>query len=231
MFGLKKFRDVNVKSNLTEELTLEQFHSELVRLMADENTNHYRMGQLYNRAVAKKVAEAGGYKNVQDYLSKKLPDLSYTSLRRYAAVAAGFSEQIAVRFGVTRLELLLTYKEAADLEIDHAEPGGTVIEVPGANGAVTPKAFSDCSVDEMRKAIQRKRKPASSKPLPEEDLALATQYQEALSGQFPKGVVVKTLVRNEKGLAVLDITSIPVRQVPTLLKALAAVVPPEGEVK
>jgi hypothetical protein len=193
--------------------------------MSDENTHHYRMGQLYNRAVEKKVAEAGGYKNVQDYLSKKLPDLSYTSLRRYAAVAAGFSEQTAVRFGVTCLELLLTYKEVADLEIDHAEPGGTVIEVPGANGVVTPKPFSACSVDEMRKAIQRKRKPASSKPLPAEDMALAGQYQEAVNGQFPVGVVVKVLVRNQKGKAVLDIQGIPVGQVPTLLKALAAAVP------
>ncbi|WP_224371652.1 hypothetical protein [Hyalangium versicolor] len=228
---MKKFRDVNVKTTLTEELTLEQFHSELVRLMREENANHYGMGQLYNRAVEKKLAEAAGYKNVLDYLSKKLPDLSNTSLRRYAAVAASFDEKTAVRFGVTCLELLLTYKEVADLKIDHAEPGGTVIEVPGENGAVTPKAFSACSVDEMRRAIQRKRKPASSKPLPEEDLALANQYQEALSGQFPKGVVVKTLVRNEKGSAVLDITSIPVRQVPTLLNALAAVVPPEGEAK
>jgi hypothetical protein len=38
-------------------------------------------------------------------------------------------------------------------------------------------------------------------------------------------------VRNEKGSAVLDITSIPVRQVPTLLKALAAAVPPGFEVE
>ncbi|WP_263451662.1 hypothetical protein [Hyalangium gracile] len=32
-------------------------------------------------------------------------------------------------------------------------------------------------------------------------------------------------------MTVLDITSIPVRQVPTLLNALAAVVPPEFEVE
>ena len=61
---------------------------------------------------------------------------------------------------------LLTYEKAADLEADREEPGNTVIEVPGDNGQVAAKPFSQCSVEELRKAIQLKRKPGSSKPLP-----------------------------------------------------------------
>ncbi|WP_224367659.1 hypothetical protein [Hyalangium versicolor] len=225
MFSWDKFKEV--KSALEEELTLEKFHSEMIQLMGSESANHYRMGRLYNRAVEKKLAEAAGYKNAQDYITQKLPDVSYGALRMYGSVAASFSEANAVRFGVTCSYLLLTYKEVADLEINHDEPGGTLIEVPGASGAVESKPFSACSVEEMRKAIQRKRKPSSSKPLPAEHVALAGLYQSSVSTVFPKGVVVKVEVRNQKGKAVLDITGIPVEQVNTLIKALGLAVPME----
>jgi hypothetical protein len=74
-------------------------------------------------------------------------------------VASAFSEELCSRFGVTCLGLLLTYEDAADLEVNHEEPGGTVIEVPGETGEVTSQPFSACSVEQLRKAIQRKRKP------------------------------------------------------------------------
>ncbi|MBN1207411.1 MAG: hypothetical protein JXB05_21215 [Myxococcaceae bacterium] len=63
-------------------------------------------------------------------------------------------------------DLLLTYKEAADIEVNHAEPGELLIEVPEANGQVTALPFGKCSVEQMRRALQRKRKPASTRPLP-----------------------------------------------------------------
>jgi hypothetical protein len=219
-----------VKSADQEGLSLEQVRTEMLQLMAAESTNHYRMGQLYNYVVDKELAQKAGYKDAQDYFSQKVADLSYSALRMYGAVAGGFSEQISVRFGVTCLHLLLTYKEAADLEVNHEEPGGTVIEVPGENGALTSKPFSACSVEEMRRAIQRKRKPASSKPLPPEDLALADQFKEGVTGRFPKGVLVKVQVRNQKGKAVLDFKGIPVNDVATLVAALKALLPSGPEV-
>ncbi|HYH99721.1 hypothetical protein [Hyalangium sp.] len=74
----------------------------------------------------------------------------------------------------------------------------------------------------MRRAIQRKRKPSSSKPLPAEDLALAEQYQAAVTSRFPKGVLVKVQVRNQKGKAVLDFKGIPVNDVGMLVEVLKA---------
>ena len=76
-------------------------------------------------------------------------------------------------------------------------------------------------MEEMRRALRRKRKPASSKPLPPEAEAHAEQYSEAVAGRFPKGTRVKVQVRNEKGKAVLDFKGIPVDQVEQLVEALA----------
>ncbi|MBN1206453.1 MAG: hypothetical protein JXB05_16310 [Myxococcaceae bacterium] len=204
----------------TQELTLPQWRATLLQLKAVESTNHYRMGEHYNLLVESKLAEAAGYKGAQDYISKELRDISAATLRTYGAVAARFSEDVARQFGVIRLSLLLTYKEAAAIQVDPREPGGTVIEVPGNNGEVKPTPFAQCGVEDLRKALQRLRKPASSQPLPEADLALAHRYREAVTGNFPKEVPVKVQLRNDGGTAVLDFTNIPLTQVLQLAQAL-----------
>ena len=240
MFSLLKFKEVAraipentyVAHAIPEGTTLEQLGAELRQLFAQENTNHHRMGEIYNYIVEKKLAEKAGYKDARDYLSKNLADLSQATLTRYGAVAAEFSEPVARRFGVTCLDLLLSYTEAADVEVNREEPGPTAIEVPDEKGHVTPKPFSECSVDEMRRALQRKRKPASSKPLPAEAEARAEQYSEAVAGRFPKGqgTRVKVALRNQKGKAVLDIKGIPLEQVGQLAEALAGELPPVNAV-
>jgi len=240
MFSLLKFKEVAraipestyVNHAIPEGTTLEQLRTELLGLMSQENTNHHRMGEIYNSIVEKKLAEKAGYKDARDYLSKHLADLSQATLTRYGAVAAAFSEPVARRFGVTCLNLLLGYKEAADVEVNREEPGPTPIEVPDEKGHVTTKPFSACSVEELRQALQRKRKPASSKPLPPEAEARAEQYSEAVAGRFPKGqgTRVTVEVRNQKGKAVLDFKGIPLEQVGQLAEALAGELPPVNAV-
>ncbi|SEM15119.1 hypothetical protein SAMN05444354_112101 [Stigmatella aurantiaca] len=53
-------------------------------------------------------------------------------------------------------------------------------------GHVTAKPFAQCSVEELRRALQRKRTLASSKPLPPEVEARAEQYSEAVRLAFPR---------------------------------------------
>jgi hypothetical protein len=64
--------------------------------------------------------------------------------------------------------------------------------------------------------------------LPEAEVALAEQYREALVGQFPRGVVVKVGVRNQKGKAVMDFMGVPVVQVRRLVEALLVELPEES---
>jgi hypothetical protein len=220
-----------VSTILTDGMTLEQVRAAMLQLMREENTNHYRMGQFYNYVVDKKLAQNAGYTDAKDYFSKHLADLSQTALTLYGTVANDFSEPVARRFGVTCLYLLLTYKEAAAIEVNHEDPGDTLIQVPDDKGHVTPKPFGDCSVDQMRRAIQRLRKPASSKPLPQEAEALAEQYSAAVMGRFAKGTRVKVLVRNQKGEAVLDFKGIPLKQVRQLVEALSGELSPVREVR
>ena len=100
-------------------MTLPQVNAAMKQLMAEEHINHYRMGQLYNYTVDNKLAEGAGFKNAPDDFSKELADLPSSSLRMYGAVAGSFSESVSVRFGVTCLSLLLSYKEAAAVQVEH----------------------------------------------------------------------------------------------------------------
>ena len=211
---------------LPKDMTLDEVRLAMLELMGQEDINHHRMSQLYNYVVDRRLAEAAGYKHPPDYFSKHLVDMSRATLVVYGTVASHFSESTSRRFGITCLSLLLTYAEASDFEVNSEEPGTHVIEVPGDNGAVTPKPFGQCSVDEMRKALQRKRKPASSKPLPTEDLALPDRYLEAVTGGLPRGSA-RVQVRNHKGKAVLDFRGIPLTHVAQLAQVLLAQATPQ----
>jgi hypothetical protein len=237
MFNLFKFKDVtralpeslSVARPIPEDATLEQLRDEMRELLTQEELNHFRLGQIYNYIVAKKLAEKAGYKDAKDYLTKNLAELSQSALTMYGTVAESFSEPVARLFGVTCLSLLLVYTEAADVALNHDEPGPTPIEVPDDKGHVTVQPFSSCNVEQLRKALLRKRKPASSKPLPPEAEALADRYSLAVAVQFPngKGTRVKVLLRNEKGKPVLDFKSIPLDQV-TKLGAAISTEPPQA---
>ncbi len=218
MFSWKKNNEV--KREGAQGMTLEQVRIAMLQLLAEEHVNHHRMGVHYNYVVKNKLAEGAGYKNARDYFSKHLCDVSQASLTLYGAVAAAFSEEIARRFGVTCLHLLLIYKNVAEVEVDHDEPGDTLIEVPGDNGEVTPKRFAECSVEQMRRALRRKRKPASSRPLPAAELALVEQVRKTVMDHFAKGSPVQVEVRNHKGKAVVDFKSIPLEQLARLTEAL-----------
>jgi hypothetical protein len=95
----------------------------------------------------------------------------------------------------------------------------------------TARNVAQCSVEEMRRALQRKRRPASSKPLPPEAVALADQYREAVTSRFPKGTLIKLQVRNHKGKAVVDLKGIPLDQMLRLAEALTSELPPVPEVR
>jgi hypothetical protein len=220
-------QSLSARPAIPEDAPLDTLGSELLELHAHESANHHRMGELYNHIVDRKLAEKAGYKDAKEYFSKKLADLSQSALSRYGAVARVFSEPVARRFGVTCLHLLLNYKEAVDLKVNPEEPGNTPIEVPDEKGVVSTLPFSQCSVEQLRRAIQRKRKPASTKPLPPEKVVLGEQYSEAVALRFPKGkgAVVKVALRNQKGHAVLDFKGIPVEQVLRLAEALTSELP------
>lgn len=68
------------------------------------------------------------------------------------------------------------------------------------------------TVAELRKAIQRLRRPPSSGPLPPDIAARAQQCSDTWTAWFPKNAAVRVEVRNRKGKAVLNFKDVPLEK-------------------
>ncbi len=191
------------------------------QLMAGGNVNCHQIGVHYNFVVDNKLAEKAGYKNAPEFFNQQLKDLSRSTLAMYGAVARVFNAESCGQYGMSALNLLSVYSEAAESELDTEDPSTMVIAVPDDNGVVDEKFFGECTVAELRKAIQRLRKPASSSPLPADTVTRVEQCRTAWTGYFPQQAGVRVEVRNRKGKAVMSLKDIPLEQMEQLTALLS----------
>ncbi|MDY7225866.1 hypothetical protein [Hyalangium rubrum] len=209
----------------SQPMTLEEVRVTVRQLLAQENINQHRIGELYNYVVANNLAEGAGYSDALEYFAKNIAELSRATLVRYGSVAREFSAETCARYGTTNLSVLLTYEEVSKLKVDKRDPGQSPIQVPDKDGRVQTKAFALCSVDELRKALQRLRKPTSSAPIPPEEEANVQRYRDALSHHFGKQTRVAVVARNHKGTVLLSLKDIPLDQMEKLAEAVLAGLP------
>ena len=152
----------NTHPNPYEGLTREQALDTMRQLSAEETRNHVLMGLLYNYVVDSKLLAGTAYKNALDYFCDNIQELSRAQLLAYGAVTRVFTQQVCAQFGLTRLRALLTYKDAAKIELNPEQPGGTLILVPDEHGQLKPKLFESCSLENMRQALQHLRTAATT---------------------------------------------------------------------
>jgi hypothetical protein len=186
--------------------------TQIRQLIAAGNVNCHQIGGHYNYVVDNELAEKAGYKNAPEFFSQQLKELSRSTLAMYGAVARAFTEGACGQYGMNALNLLMVYAEAAQSELDTNDPSTMLILVPGENGEVAEQFFGETTVADLRKAIQRLRRPTSSAPLPADALARVEQCRTAWSGYFPAQAGVRFEVRNRKGKPVLSLKDIPLAQ-------------------
>ena len=201
-------------------MSLDEVRITIRQILAQETINQHRIGELYNYVVAHNLAKGAGYDNALDYFADHVQELPRSSLMRYSTVAKDFTAEVCAQYGITCLSQLLTYEEAAKIKVNKGEPGLTEIEVPDENGTVEKKAFASCTTEDMRKAILRKRKPASSEPIPEDQAALIQKYRSKLAHHFGTQTRVAVVARNHKGKVLLSLKDIPLEQMEKLTEAL-----------
>ena len=179
------------------------------QLLAGGNVNCHRIGVLYNTAVKEKLAEKAKCKTAAAYFSKNIKELSKATLARYGTVAKEFSEETCAQYGATALSLLLTYAEATKTKVDPKDPSTVVIAVPDQNGVVDEKFFSECTVADLRGALQRLRRPTSSAPLPADILARIEQSRTLWMDYFPEKSGANVVASNRKGQAIISLKDMP----------------------
>ena len=89
--------------------------------------------------------------------------------------------------------------------------------VRGTGGKLLPLPLT---VEELRKALQRLRRPTSSKPLPADTLARVEQCRNTFKARFPEKAGVRLEVSNQKGKAVLSLKGLTLEQLEQLTALL-----------
>jgi len=168
----------------------------ILKLLADEEDQHFQIGVHYNRIVDGKLYKDGGFKSASELVSRRLGGISASTLGLYGAIAKAFSEDKATRYGSAILGLLIAYAKATGAKLPSGDPGQVPIKVPDG-GSTKEKPFADCSVKELRAALHKLRVPHQQPRLPPEDKAKLDGLEKVLERQFAPPVPIVTHTRRD----------------------------------
>ncbi|WP_164020934.1 hypothetical protein [Pyxidicoccus trucidator] len=211
--------DNNSTPSSALELSLDQVHKRILKLVEQGHRSAYQIGRLYNYVVDSELAQKDGFKDARDFFQQKVKVLGQSVLSRNGAVARTFPEAIALKYGMSNLYTLLTYAKLAGLTLDHDEPGATPVAVSQEDGALLTKPFSECTVDELQGAVNHKRAPQV--PLPEEDAARVQRYRDSLQRHFTEKLSIRVDARSHMGELYISLRNIPEKEMRRLVAALA----------
>lgn len=150
----KQTKHAATKSNATRGPTLEGEKQAIETLMTAGEDNHWQIGVHYNNVVDKGLAQKAGYATAVEFFAKELKEIPQATLSRYGAVAKGFSESVAKKYGCSKLAQLLAYENAAHVPPASGDPGAVKVSVPQKDGSVAQKAFKDCTFAELSEALK-----------------------------------------------------------------------------
>jgi hypothetical protein len=209
-----------VLSLVSPVITLDQAREALLELAAQQHTNHFRIGQIYNYVVREKLAEKHAKKSAQEYFSEHVKTLSQAVLSTCGAVAQAFTEAACTRHGVYNLHALLAYAKACNFKPSADEPGPTPIPVPQESGTVVEKPFSECSVEELKLALKHKRAQAPAQP-PPEDMVRIQALRDSIARLFSEESSRTRLnSRVYLGTTYVTVQDVPVKELERLAEAL-----------
>jgi hypothetical protein len=151
------------------EMTLDQLRDAIVQCLLQGTAGHYRIGKLYRHIVYYRRAVNEGYPTTREYFRRHVRVLSHASLVMFGAVARRFNQEVCEKYGMASLGALLDYERLGPISMDWREPGTTPIEIPRRGGLMLTKPFADCTLDDLRQAVQARRaaRRNSAVPAPE----------------------------------------------------------------
>jgi len=142
-----------------------------------------------------------------------------STLREDAAVCRAFEEVIALKYDFSNLVLFIAWANATKLVPMPADPGDTLLAVPGKQGLVNKK-FSECVSREI-KAATRALKPPKKDELPPEAAERMTRYRTALKDVIPEGAPFPIKATVEKGAAKYAVIALEPERFDQVIRALS----------
>jgi hypothetical protein len=204
----------------TLSMSLQDNLALLRELVAQQNLNSYRIGQVYNHVVDNKLAEKEAKKSAREWFGENIKTLAQSTLSLYGSVARGFTEAACERYGAYNLNALLAYAKACNFKPSANEPGPTPIAVPQKDGSVVDKPFSECTVEELELAVKSKRAQPSGQPSAEDQVRIQA-LRDSIARYFAEASS-RTRVNSRVylGTSYVTLQDVPVQELEKLAEAL-----------
>ncbi|MBI5545007.1 MAG: hypothetical protein HY901_14040 [Deltaproteobacteria bacterium] len=208
-------------------------------ITGDDENEHWRVGKIVSEILELNLPERCGYRNTYAFMANELK-AGRSTLSQYVAVARAFPETSAARYGMSRLQRLLTLRNLLGGPELPGDPGDVEVAVPAREKAAPPetKRFKDCSVADLNKAIAAQKpaaahppsgdKPGSDAPPSAEIIALTRSFQAELDSVCGEESPAAAKARRQDAQVEIDLLRIPLDKIPEVCAALAKIVRVEG---
>ncbi|HEY0094435.1 MAG TPA: hypothetical protein VGB96_08935, partial [Archangium sp.] len=117
-----------------------------------------QLGRAYQIAVSRRLGQVAGFKDTWDYFSRYVKGLTREALERYRYVTLRWNSAVTQKYDLESLHYLGEYLRTHAASGPYTQdPGPLLIRVPQANGTEVRKTFTECGLDEIRRASRPKR--------------------------------------------------------------------------
>jgi len=137
--------------------TLEEALDKIRALYKQEQAAKWGQGDQVNQVEEAHLALKKGYQEARQWVEKELPEMDYKTLYRHASVAKYFSEEHTARWGVSKLQTLITLHDLKHRSESVGDPADLEVQVPRPDGSMVAKKFRDCSWRELLSATKQQK--------------------------------------------------------------------------
>jgi len=207
-----------VKRDLAELRALKE---KIIEARSHAARDAWLIGVHLARIRREELWRAGGYENFTDFLTRGI-DCSRASAYRYLRIAEHFNAEIAGRYGIDKLRLVLRFMAITPAEERPGDIFDVQLRVRGKNGRFQSVSVHEATATQLEEGIQlRQARREQRRRAPRALRARAERVSQALPPP-PKGIATRRvrLRKHPEGQVLASFFSIPLEHVGLLFKAL-----------
>ncbi len=142
-----------------DPLTLEEAEQRLNALLSQAELNAWDVGDLLNKVERRGLARAT-FGKTTSWVTQRIPaaEGKLSTLYRYASVAATYTKEEVDKWGMAKLECLITHDVQTHGEAVPGDPTDREIQVVQEDGSTVARKFTECTCRELTQSAQARRK-------------------------------------------------------------------------
>jgi len=205
----------------TERAELKALEQKIVAARGRAGRDAWNIGAHLARIKRDELWRAGGYESFTDYVARGV-NCSRASAYRYLRIAEHFNAEIAERYGIDKLVLVLRFMALTPAEERPGDIFAAQVRVRGKNGRFRSVSVNEASAAQLEEGILiEQRRLEQRRRVPRALQARVERVSQALA-EPPKGVSRQRvrLRKHPEGQLLASFFSIPLEEVGVLFRAV-----------